>query len=128
MENRFSNEKRKFQRVNIPDLKVSFKLLDPRTWSTYHEKRLDSVANISLGGISLKTNNELAVKAPIGIDIKINPDLDPIRTFGRVAWIKKEPDIDNEYSLGISFSWWKREEDKKIILDVIHKYSSKYVQ
>lgn len=117
-------EKRKFLRVNIPELRVSFKLLDPRTWSTYHEKMLNSIQNISLGGIALKTTNELAVKSPIGIDIRISPEQESIRTFGRVSWIRKDASVDNEYTMGISFSWWKREEDKKIIFDAIQKYAS----
>jgi len=118
------DEKRKFLRVNIPELRVSFKLLDPRTWSTYHEKRLNLTENISLGGIALKTTNELAIKSPVGVDIRISPEHEAIRTFGRVAWIRKDPAVENEYTMGISFSWWKREEDKKIIFDVIQKHAS----
>jgi hypothetical protein len=121
---KFYDEKRKFQRVDTPELRVSFKLLDPRTWSTYHEKTLNPVQNFSLGGLALTTSNELAVKAPVGIDIKISPAHDAIRTFGRVAWIRKNTDKNNEYTLGISFSWWKREEDKKIILDAIQRCSA----
>ncbi|MDD5747086.1 MAG: PilZ domain-containing protein [Candidatus Omnitrophica bacterium] len=121
---KFYEEKRKFSRVNIPELRVSFKLLDPRTWSTYHEKMLNPIKNISLGGIALKTTSELAVKSPVGIDIRISPEHEAIRTFGRVAWIRKETAVDNEYTMGISFSWWKKEEDKKIIFDAIEKQAS----
>ncbi|MBI4844871.1 MAG: PilZ domain-containing protein [Candidatus Omnitrophica bacterium] len=122
-ENGFCDEKRKFIRVNVPNIRVSFKLLDPRTWSSYHEKNITPVENISLGGVALKTANELTVKAPIGLDLRYDPEKESIRTFGRVAWIKKESG-DKEYSLGISFSWWKREEDKKVIFDLIKKHQS----
>ena len=124
MENRNLSEKRNFSRVKIPDIKVSFKLLDPRTWSTYHEKSLTMVENISLGGLAIKTNNELTVKAPVGIDIKISPDHDPIRTFGRVVWIRKEDGDNDNYTMGMSFSWWKKEEDKKILHNIIEKHQS----
>ena len=112
-------EKRKFPRVNIPGSKVSFKLLDPRSWSTYHEKSLNSVENISIGGLALKTNTELALKSPIGVDIKLSPELEIIRTFGRVAWIKRNRASDNDFTMGISFSWWKKDEDKKVVYEAI---------
>ncbi|MFH1459600.1 MAG: PilZ domain-containing protein [Candidatus Omnitrophota bacterium] len=116
-------EKRKFKRVFVPGLKASFKLLDPRTWSTYHDKKITNVANISLGGLALKTNTLLSLQSPIGLDIKVDSADDPIRTFGRVAWIKKEANAnaEDDYTLGVSFSWWKKEEDKKIIFDAIQK-------
>lgn len=117
------DEKRKSERVKIPGVKASFKLLDPRSWSSYLEKNITSVQNISFGGIALQTNNPLAVKSPIGIDIKLNSDHESIRTFGRVAWIKKdEAKVDN-YNMGISFSWWKQEEDKKVVHDFIKKHT-----
>ena len=112
-------EKRKFLRANVPGLKVSFKLLDPRTYSTYHEKIIDSAANISLGGLALRTKTELPVKSPIGVDIKISPAHQSIRTFGRIAWIKRTDPQSSSFDLGISFSWWNNEEDKKIVYNAI---------
>lgn len=114
-------EKRKFQRVNIPGAKVSFKLLDPRTWSTYQEKILEPISNISLGGVAFKTINDLSVKTPVGVDIKISPEHDTIRTFGRIAWIERENPQSNVFNLGISFSWWKHDEDKKLVYEAIKK-------
>ena len=112
-------EKRKFLRGNIPGLKVSFKLLDPRTYSTYHEKILEPVSNISLGGLALRTTSELPIKAPIGIDIKISPDHKNIRTFGRIAWIRRTDPQSSDFDLGISFSWWNSDEDKKLVYSAI---------
>jgi len=119
MDTKSFEEKRKFERVSIPGSKVSFKLLDPRSWSTYHEKTINPIDNISLGGLSFKTNTELALKAPVGVDIRITPEHEPIRTFGRVAWIKRNKAIEDDYTLGVSFSWWKRDDDKKTVYEVI---------
>ncbi|MCG2710917.1 MAG: PilZ domain-containing protein [Candidatus Omnitrophica bacterium] len=112
-------EKRKFSRSNVPGLKVSFKLLDPRTYSTYHEKILEAAANISLGGLALKTKNELPVNGPIGLDIKISPEHKSIRAFGRIAWIQRSSPQSSDFDLGISFSWWNNDEDKKLVYNVI---------
>jgi len=114
-------EKRKFERVKIPGAKASFKLLDPRTWSTYQEKIFEPISDISLGGVAFKTINELNVKTPVGIDLKISPEHKIIRTFGRIAWIKRENPQSNVFNLGISFSWWKRDEDKKLVYEAIKK-------
>ena len=113
-------EKRKFVRVQIPKLKGGLKLLDPRTWSTYHEKALTDVDNISLGGLSLKTPTEVEKEAPVGLDIKISPEHEAIKVFGRVVWITRENENPN-YSVGVRFSWWKKEEDKKIVYDLVQK-------
>jgi len=69
-----SQEKRRFKRASVPGIKISYKLLDPRTLSTYQERILETASDISLGGVGLSTANELAPKAPVGVDIKINPE------------------------------------------------------
>jgi Tfp pilus assembly protein PilZ len=120
----FQDEKRKYKRVTLPGAKCSFKLLDPRTWSTYHDKAVNEIQDISMGGLRFCTNNELSLKAPIGVDIKMNSSQESIRTFGRVAWIRKENPTCEDYTVGISFSWWKREEDKKTVHDAIEKQIS----
>ncbi len=112
-------EKRKFFRANVPGLKASLKLLDPRTYSTFHEKILEPVHNISLGGMGLRTKTELPVKAPIGVDIKISPKHESIRTFGRIVWIRRSETQSNDFDLGISFSWWNNEEDKKLVYNAM---------
>ncbi|MFH1063232.1 MAG: PilZ domain-containing protein [Candidatus Omnitrophota bacterium] len=120
----FQDEKRQYKRVALPGVSCSFKLLDPRTWSTYLDKTLNDVQDISIGGLRFSTKNELSLKAPVGVDIKINPSQEAIRTFGRVAWIKKENPADADYSVGISFSWWKNDEEKKLVYDAISKQIS----
>ncbi|MBU1086481.1 MAG: PilZ domain-containing protein [Candidatus Omnitrophica bacterium] len=115
----FQDEKRQYKRVTLPGVSCSFKLLDPRTWSTYHDKTVNDVQDISIGGLRLCTKNELILKAPIGIDIKINSSQELIRTFGRVAWIRKKNPTSDDYNVGISFSWWKNDEEKKIVYDAI---------
>ncbi|MCM8813327.1 MAG: PilZ domain-containing protein [Candidatus Omnitrophica bacterium] len=107
-------------RSTIPDALVNFKLLDPRTWSTHHEKTLVPLRNIGMGGICIQTRAEIPNKAPVGIDIRLPHHDQTIRIFGRIAWIKKE-DKPSEYTLGISFSWWQREEDKATINALIKK-------
>ena len=122
MDNSVQEEKRKFKRVSIPDVKVNYKLLDPRTWSTYHEKFLNLVENISLGGLAVIGVTEMPLHAPVGVDINLGYGHDKvIKAFGRVAWIKKQQD---NYMLGISFSWWKKEDDKKILFNLIQKRSA----
>ncbi len=124
MENKpIINEKRKFERVEIPGVKASYKLLDPRTWSTYHNKTQEPIQNISLGGLALKTTNLLEIKAPVGIDLKLNSEHEPIRAFGRVAWIKRIDEKD-DYLMGISFSFWNRDEDKKAVYELIKRNMS----
>jgi len=123
MDNKKSQgENRKFERAEIPDLKVSFNLLDPRTWSTYLDKTLENIENISLGGLAFRSATPLERLAPVGLDIRIGPEQQLVKTFGRVAWIKKNEGED--YSLGVRFSWWKDEADKKTIYNLIKQHVS----
>ncbi|MBU2063750.1 MAG: PilZ domain-containing protein [Candidatus Omnitrophica bacterium] len=115
-------DKRQFKRVNVPGLKVGFKIYDLRAWSNYLDRTLESIQNISMGGISFRSDQDLAIKAPLGLDIRITPEQGPIKTFGRVAWIKKNK--ENDYDLGVKFSWWDREEDKKALYDLIQQHST----
>ncbi len=114
-------EKRIFERVEVPTLKVSYKHLDPRAWSTFQEKAFTSVKNLSLGGIALPASQELHPAAPVGVDIKLDNENKTIRVFGRVVWIKKDEEDTPGYSMGVRFCWWEDDKDKKSIRDLIEK-------
>ncbi|MCP4649946.1 MAG: PilZ domain-containing protein [PVC group bacterium] len=121
MDNKESlEERRNFSRVKIPNLKANFKLLNLRTYSTYLEKNPEPIEDISLGGMSLKTFNNLETKSPVTIDFKIGAEPYTVKVFGRIAWIKQVQEQD--YMMGISFSWWNKEEDKKIVKELISQY------
>ena len=117
--NKGSSEKRIFERVKIPLIKASFKYLDPRSWSSYQDKSFTDIKDISMGGISLPGNQDLVAEAPVGVDIKLSPEKDSIRVFGRIVWIKKEDLSQPNYSMGIRFCWWESDKDKKLIKDLI---------
>ncbi|MFH2139132.1 MAG: PilZ domain-containing protein [Candidatus Omnitrophota bacterium] len=113
------DERRSFSRINIPEVRANFKLLNLRTYSTYLEKNPEPVENISLGGMLLKSYNHLEKKTPVAIDLKVGTENYLMRIFGRIAWIKEVE--KNDYLMGISFSWWNKEEDKKRIRELIVK-------
>ena len=114
-------EKRIFERVEVPTVKVSYKHLDPRAWSTFQEKAFIPAKNISLGGIAMPANQELHLTAPVGVDIKLDTEHEPIRVFGRVVWIKRDEENAPGYSMGIRFCWWEDDKDRKSIKELIEK-------
>ena len=111
-------EKRSYERVEVPGIKANFKMLNLRSYSTYLEKTPESIENLSLGGVSLKASALFENKSPIAIDLKLDSENYLMRIFGRIAWVKQ---VENEYLMGVSFSWWNNEEDKKRVREMIVK-------
>ncbi|MFH1776226.1 MAG: PilZ domain-containing protein [Candidatus Omnitrophota bacterium] len=112
-------EKRKFNRIITADVAVSYKLYNTQTLPMYQEMIEEDARNISLGGIAFKTHALLPVDTPIGLTIRFGKTA-PIKTFGRVAWISQSEGL-SQYNVGIRFSWWVSNEDRKILNNYIDK-------
>ena len=110
-------EKRTFERIELPTVTANFNVLNLRSYSTYLEKTPKTIENLSLGGISLKAKDLFEQKCPIAIDLKIGSDNYLMRIFGRIAWVK--PVENDDYLMGVSFSWWDNDEDKKRVRELI---------
>ncbi|MFH1776058.1 MAG: PilZ domain-containing protein [Candidatus Omnitrophota bacterium] len=117
MNNERVKERRMSARYKNPDIQLSYKPLDPHRWSTYQGMNRQDVKDISLGGVRLAVNENITEKMPISLDIFLKKNTDMIKTFGRVAWVRKIDVHENE--IGITFNWWVKEEDKKTFVEFI---------
>jgi c-di-GMP-binding flagellar brake protein YcgR len=91
-----SAEERKFQRVG-DTLLVSYSIGDefaPEFTETY---------DIALGGMAMLTNAELVREAPIGVQLELRGDTQPIlRLRGVIRWSRYDP-LLQRYRTGVAF-------------------------
>ena len=73
--------------------------------------------DISVGGMSFHTREILPQDSLMSLDLKIGDMIRIGDIYGRVARISKT--ACGEYDIGINFSWWGRDEDKKNLTRLI---------
>lgn len=112
-------EQRRFKRISTNEVAVTYKLYNTHTLPMYQDEIEENAHNISLGGISFKTHTPLPHDAPIGLNIRLGKTR-PIRTFGRIVWADN-PTPAADGKVGVRFSWWLSDEDKKILNSYIDK-------
>lgn len=112
-------EKREHARVETPGVTAAYRLLDLAKVANAQAKTSVQVNNISLGGASLTLDQPLPKEAPISMDIRMNEFVEMIKSFGKVVWTRKNR--PNVYEVGVVFSWWTKEEDKRNLADYIER-------
>ncbi|MCP4649178.1 MAG: PilZ domain-containing protein [PVC group bacterium] len=110
--------KRQCKRGQVQDTSVSLRSLDPLVWFKFWGGSECCVRDISLLGVGLCCDERLPVGTRLSIDLRLGRRESNIRIFGRVAWTEKTRD---NYRAGVRFSWWKDDQDKKILDDFVEK-------
>ena len=76
---------------------------DPKTGRPFFRTLQETCANVSRGGIFIKTNEPLAAGRRLLVEIRL-PSGRPLEAIGRIAWVKRvlspEP---SESGIGIEF-------------------------
>ncbi|MFH1061673.1 MAG: PilZ domain-containing protein [Candidatus Omnitrophota bacterium] len=110
----------KEQRANIRKLAdksaVQVRPLDPQAWFRYWNGTECFLRDFTLFGAGIYSKETMAVGTRLSIDILLNETISPIRVFGKVEWTYQDAD---KYRSGISFSWWKNDQNKKIVDDFL---------
>lgn len=112
-------EKREFTRINTPNVTAAYRLLDIAKVANDNAKSESRVNNISLGGLSITTDSPIPENTPISVDLKLEELAGMVKSFGKVVWTRKNR--PNVYEVGVVFSWWTKEEDKRDIADYIER-------
>lgn len=105
--------RRRAERASIVGSYVSWKVLDANKWSVFENELEAPVINVSKGGICFSAKEGLPPNALLGLNIRFNEASQPIKMFGRVVWSKDKNYDSRNPEIGVMFSWWMREKDKK---------------
>ncbi len=109
---KLSDEQRNIKRKQAMQSKIKVRALDPQTWFRYWNGTECLLYDLSLVGAGVFSNEQIPAGTRISIDLLLSKNVKPIRIFGKVDWTL--PD-SNRYRSGISFSWWKNDQLKKIV-------------
>lgn len=116
------SEKRKFARLPIRILVKWRKAFLGGQWES-----LDTIRNISRGGICIATKHQLKKGDIIEIELKL-PSKRIIKSQSKVTWVKGinlyELDKDLEFEVGIEFVDIKREDREELSRFVLENFTS----
>ncbi|MBU4478762.1 MAG: PilZ domain-containing protein [Candidatus Omnitrophica bacterium] len=114
-----SAEKRQCRRRVARDVGITLRPLDPRVWFQFWSGTECEMRDISLVGAGIYSKDKIPEGTPLSVDIRLGKSADTIRIFGKIAWAHQE---NEQYRMGVSFFWWKEEEDKKIVDSFVERY------
>ncbi|MFH0874991.1 MAG: PilZ domain-containing protein [archaeon] len=104
-------ERRKYKRIKISKVGADYRLVDFNFWAESRSRGSNALKDISLGGISFSTNDAMPQDSLVSLNLKLGDIIKIDDVYGRVIRIRELK--NNEYEIGITFSWWDKEEDKK---------------
>ncbi|HDQ25130.1 MAG TPA: PilZ domain-containing protein [bacterium] len=114
-------ERRKFKRIDA-NIRVKYRVVSAPSEIADIKKQVERAevesANISLGGIQLIDDEEIAAEQILRIEMSTDKKPDPIITFAEVRWSAKDSSI-GKYRTGIEFLVLK-DEDKALIEEMIN--------
>ena len=105
------NERRKHKRIKVSKVGADYQLVDFNFWAEARSRGSNSLKDISLGGIALSTHDAMPQDSLISLNLKLGDVVKIGDVYGRVVRMRELE--NNEYEIGINFSWWAKEEDKK---------------
>ena len=114
-------ERRYSRRKAARNVSISLRPLDPKVWFRYWNATDCNIRDMSMVGIGICSNEKISIGTPLSIDLRLGERAATIRIFGRVEWIRKE---EGHFRAGVSFTWWKDDQDKKIAGSYLEKLSS----
>ena len=115
------NERRKFKRIKISKVDADYRLVDFNFWAEFRSHGSNSLKDISLGGTSFTACDTMPYDSLMSFNLKIGDMIKIGDVYGRVVRMRELE--NNKYEIGVNFSWWGKEEDKKNLVKLISESS-----
>lgn len=112
-------ERRKDKRIKISKVGADYRLVDFNFWAEFRSHGSNTLQDISLGGVSFTSSDAMPYDSLMSLNLKIGDVVKIGDIYGRVVRIRK---LENkEYEIGVNFSWWDKEEDKKNLVKFLEE-------
>ncbi len=106
-------EKRNFKRIPIERrLEIAYRLMNPRLWAEARSRGVRHVKDVSLGGISFQTEERLPPNSLVSMRLDFSDEMKTGDIYGRIVRVSQIEE-NNSFEVGINFSWWGSDDDKK---------------
>lgn len=115
-------ERRKYKRIKISKVGAEYRLVDFNFWAEFRSHGTRLLKDISLGGMSFIAQDPMPLESLMSLSLKIGSMVKIEDIYGRVVRIRELE--NNQYEIGINFSWWDREEDKKNLVRFLGENST----
>ena len=114
-------ERRYSQRKTAKNITVSLRPLDPKVLFRYWNATDCNIHDVSMVGVGVCSQENIPIGTPLSVDLRLGERAATIRIFGRVQWVRKE---EAGFRAGVSFTWWKDDQDKKTASTYLEKLAS----
>ena len=112
-----NDERRKDKRVKIEKVDADYKLVDFNFWAEFCSKGTNMLKDISAGGMSFSTSDILPKDSLMSLNLTLGDMVKVGDVYGRIVRIR---DVgENHHEIGINFSWWDNESDKKKLVKIL---------
>jgi len=110
-------ERRKDKRIKISKVGADYRLVDFNFWAESRSHGSNTLKDISLGGVSFTASDAMPHDTLMSLNLRIGDVVKIGDIYGRVVRIRE---LENkEYEIGVNFSWWDKEEDKKDLVEFL---------
>jgi len=116
-----NKEKRYSKRMIARNSTIALRPLDPKVWFRFWSGTDCGLRDISMVGIGIVCQSKMPVGTPLSIDLKLGKTGRIIRIFGKIAWVMPDKEM---YRAGVSFSWWKEDQDRKQVGDFLQRLTA----
>lgn len=114
-------ERRKYKRFKVKKIDTDYQLIDFTFWSEFRSHGRKLLKDISLGGICFFSEDILPEDSLLSLKLKVRNGTDFSDIYGRV--VRSRQTADKGYEIGVDFTWWTKEEDKKSLVDFLESCS-----
>ncbi len=120
-----NDERRKDKRVKIEKVDADYKLVDFNFWAESRSKGTNLLKDISAGGMSFSSSDILPKDSLMSLNLTLGDMVKVGDVYGRVVRVRDIGEDDHE--IGINFSWWDSEVDKKNLVRILEDQSEKQI-
>jgi len=116
----FKDEKRKSIRVSPRDAVANCRVLSAETGGRF-QFAVWPIKNIGAGGVAIRSDEKITEGALAFLNIDLDVVMKTISVIAKVIWCRK---YGSNYTIGLNFSRWPKEGDKKQLGDFIKSKTS----
>ena len=107
---KINTERRIINRVKVNNICADYRLLDPRFWAEARAQGKTISRDINLEGMSFGAEDVLPENSFLSLKLNFGGNEKTEDICARVIRVKKLKQAG--YEIGVTFSWWKNDEDK----------------